>query len=824
MPRPAILATCLGWLIFLSLTGSVCSANLAKSKTALTSSKNPADVGTPITLTAKVTPALGSSTLSGSVLFLDGDSPLTCGTSGKVTLTNSVAHCQVSYSAAGSHTLAAQFAGSATVQGSSASLVQIIGSGTLPPDGGATATQTTLTSSKNPADVGMPITLTARVTPTLGSSTLSGSVLFLDGDNPLTCGTSGKVTLMNSVAPCQVSYSAAGSHTLAAQFAGSATVQASSASLVQIIGSGTLPPNGGTTATQTTLTSSKNPATVGDTLTLTASISPTSGQFSPGGSVTFKDNGTLIDHCGSQGVVPLTSGSASCAVTYSEAKSHTILASYSGDSQFSASTATLNQILNHPKQPVTVIFNAPATAEPDSHVTLTVVVSSQSSGTTPVGTVTFLNGSGALADCSKLPLVSGNATCTFTPALGSHVLSVSYPGDSQFEAGQSVSRTLTVAKSLPPLPQAIRNPVQTQVAIGGTSRATLGLRNLSTQDIPIQNISLFGGDFMPSRNGCDNLLEMGGDCTLDTLFTPRRLGPQQTLLTVVTPGGNLEMTVNGRSWSPDGTIDVVTLTQGDRHQLTLSLQMDLPSLENPTATQTTPPQTSMGNLYLARFANGELAFHDGQDWQPWQGGAIPVYAQEFFPGSTRIPVFRNEDLSEFATQDVLIFAGYGKKQEDLLGKGQFRLAYTLGKANSAEDPGPTDFSALVPGAFPQGSGELAVESHIQGSLEALSLTVNLEVLPEHQGLSGRVWLLANTRQPDRSQRWWIYDGDRWLAWTQNFTPSMRSEVLGDVVEVTVANRQSTKGLDGTEIWVGYGSADFADMLRAGRIQRAYVVP
>ena len=91
----------------------------------------------------------------------------------------------------------------------------------------------------------------------------------------------------------------------------------------------------------TTLTSSLNPSQSGQAVTFTATITPVSGSANPGGSVTFTDDGTAIGT-----VAVSTSGNVTSAAILDPnltVGDHTIVATYSGDSNYGGSTATLVQ-------------------------------------------------------------------------------------------------------------------------------------------------------------------------------------------------------------------------------------------------------------------------------------------------------------------------------------------------------------------------------------------------------------------------------------------------------------------------------------------------
>jgi hypothetical protein len=90
------------------------------------------------------------------------------------------------------------------------------------------------------------------------------------------------------------------------------------------------------TATATAVTSSANPSVVGQPVTFTATVSPNPpGTGTPTGTVTFSDGGSPI------GTATLdASGTATITPWSLAAGTHTITASYGGDNNFSASTAT----------------------------------------------------------------------------------------------------------------------------------------------------------------------------------------------------------------------------------------------------------------------------------------------------------------------------------------------------------------------------------------------------------------------------------------------------------------------------------------------------
>jgi Bacterial Ig-like domain (group 3) len=92
--------------------------------------------------------------------------------------------------------------------------------------------------------------------------------------------------------------------------------------------------NASAITTSTSVTSSANPVTTGTPVTYTATVTPT--PTPDGGTVAFYDNGSLISSCTAKAV---SSGRATCTVTYAAAGSHTIKATYSGYADYARSTS-----------------------------------------------------------------------------------------------------------------------------------------------------------------------------------------------------------------------------------------------------------------------------------------------------------------------------------------------------------------------------------------------------------------------------------------------------------------------------------------------------
>ena len=176
----------------------------------------------------------------------------------------------------------------------------------------------------------------------------------------------------------------------------------------------------------TSLVSSDNPSTFGQSVTFTATVTGSS----PTGTVTFNDGATPI--CSA---VALSSGSAQCSTSTLAFGSRSITAIYSGDAYVEGSTSnTVSQQVNQAASSTTLVSDAnPSTF--NQSVTFTATVAGQ-----PTGTVTFKDG--ATPICSAVALSSGSAGCTTSAlSVGSHSITAAYSGDGNYI--NSTSNTVT---------------------------------------------------------------------------------------------------------------------------------------------------------------------------------------------------------------------------------------------------------------------------------------------------------------------------------------------------------------------------------------------
>lgn len=263
---------------------------------------------------------------------------------------------------------------------------------------------------------GQTVTLSAAVSATFGFGTPTGSVTFYDGSELL-----GTAELSNGVATLATAALAVGNNTISVSYSGDSSYAAGSAQggVVDV----------SSAATTSTLTSSSLPSVVGQTVTLTASIG---NAYDPTGTVTFYDAGTAL------GTATVSNDIATLATSFLSASTHSLTSSYSGDSNNLPSSGTLSQVVNQDTTTVTLSTSLNPSLYGQA-VTFTASVTAEGLGAgTPTGIVTFYDSNDSPLD--SVELAAGTATFTTSSlAVGTHTISATYSGDSNFLASNTAA-------------------------------------------------------------------------------------------------------------------------------------------------------------------------------------------------------------------------------------------------------------------------------------------------------------------------------------------------------------------------------------------------
>jgi len=270
----------------------------------------------PFKLTATVgTSAAGAGVPTGTVTFFDGATPI-----GSAALTAGVASLTVNGSAPGAHAFTASYSGTANFAASTSAPASVTVRDL------AQSTFTFAFSGNSPTALGQRATLGALVVPLGGSVTPTGSVAFLDGGTVI-----GTAPLSNGVAQISTTALSAGPHFIFAVYLGNATFASSiSSPAVHNVFSSTAP-----LPAPMTVAASATPTSLGDPVTFTATISPSTG--TPTGTVVFLVDNTLLGTA----TLSTVGGAVQAQVTTSDLSAgvHVVSAIYVGNGVFGASAA-----------------------------------------------------------------------------------------------------------------------------------------------------------------------------------------------------------------------------------------------------------------------------------------------------------------------------------------------------------------------------------------------------------------------------------------------------------------------------------------------------
>ena len=253
---------------------------------------------------------------------------------------------------------------------------------------------------------------------------------------------------------------------------------------------------------------SLNPSNFGQSVNFTATVT---GQ-NPTGTVNFKDGATTIPGCG---VVALNSGQAQCTVSTLGVATHSVTATYGGDSNNTNSTSSaLSQVVN----PASTTTGLASSSNPSSfgqNVTFTATVAGQS----PTGTVNFKDGATTIPSCGVAALTGGQAQCTTSALVATaHMVTAIYSGDSNNAASTSGPLNQVIDKAITTLIFAPQTAAaQLFVVSGAFSISPLAVGSPSTAPViygvsPAQVCSVNGTVVtMIAAGDCAITANQGGD-------------------------------------------------------------------------------------------------------------------------------------------------------------------------------------------------------------------------------------------------------------------------------------------------------------------------
>jgi hypothetical protein len=325
-----------------------------------------------------------------------------------------------------------------------------------------TASQT-FVSNSFPDFVGQAVSLSISVVGVAGTPTGIVTIDFGDGS------ATQQLALTNGAAATSHTFASAGFFNVTTTYGGDATYGTSQSIIavqaLQLIPTGSL-------------TSSANPSTTGQLVTLTATLGGAGGPATGTVTIDFGD--------GTTAPVTLVNGVAAADHTYAGAGTYTVFALYPGDPTYSLHNMTLTQNVTAPlAASTTALTTSPNPSNINQSVTFTATVTGTAG--TPTGTVTFSFGDGTTAPGT---LAGGVASVThsYTTA-GSFTAGASYGGDGAFATSTAPAVTQNVGKSASttalttsPNPSNINQPVTFTATVTGTAGTPTGTVTFSFGD------------------------------------------------------------------------------------------------------------------------------------------------------------------------------------------------------------------------------------------------------------------------------------------------------------------------------------------------------
>ena len=221
--------------------------------------------------------------------------------------------------------------------------------------------------------------------------------------------------------------------------------------------------------TTTTLGTAPNPSNVGQSVTLTGTVTAQDGS-TPTGMVVFKSNGVVI------GSASLSSGVAVLNYAGLPAGTDIVTAVYEGSATLAPSTSNAVMQVVNPLASLTAVTSTPNPSIFGQQATITATVA-PSGPPAPTGTVSFTANGMAISGCTAVILSSQMASCaTSALAVGDDAIAANYSGDSNY-AGSSGMLTQIVNPVPTPLQFVSATPcrlVDTRSSspiLGGTSQS-----------------------------------------------------------------------------------------------------------------------------------------------------------------------------------------------------------------------------------------------------------------------------------------------------------------------------------------------------------------
>lgn len=288
----------------------------------------------------------------------------------------------------------------------------------------------TVSASPEPSGTDMPITFTATVTAAQSAPTApAGTVRFFDGATLI-----GTTTLSGSTATLVTGGLSAGSRTIEARYDGDASFLPGSRTATHVVNAAAATP-------AITVTSSRQPASTGQSITFTATIT-----VATSGTIQFYDGATLL------GSGAIGSGRATFATSSLAAGSHAIWARFTGNASAPPvnSPVFVQAVNGSGYKDRTSTLAVVSSANPSAlGATVTFTATASGSSGTPTGRILFLVDGFVVGNPAGVPVttVSGSAAQAIVSvpnfAGGRHKVTATYLGNSNYRGNNgALSQTV----------------------------------------------------------------------------------------------------------------------------------------------------------------------------------------------------------------------------------------------------------------------------------------------------------------------------------------------------------------------------------------------